>query len=31
MKVTKTSMEGVLMFEPMVFGDERGFFYESFN
>lgn len=24
-------MEGVLMFEPMVFGDERGFFYESFN
>lgn len=31
MKVTKTSMEGVLMFEPIVFGDERGFFYESFN
>lgn len=31
MKVTKTRMEGVLMFEPIVFGDERGFFYESFN
>lgn len=31
MKVTKTSMEGVLMLEPTVFGDERGFFYESFN
>lgn len=24
-------MEGVLMFDPIVFSDERGFFYESFN
>ena len=31
MKATKTSMDGVLMFEPIIFGDERGFFYESFN
>jgi dTDP-4-dehydrorhamnose 3,5-epimerase len=31
MKVTKTSMEGVLVLEPMIFGDERGFFYESYN
>ena len=31
MKITKTKIEGVLMFEPIIFGDERGFFYESFN
>lgn len=31
MKVTKTSIEGVLILEPKVFGDERGFFMESFN
>lgn len=31
MKVTKTSMEGLLLLEPMIFGDERGFFYESYN
>ena len=31
MKVTKTSMEGILLLEPKIFGDERGFFYESFN
>lgn len=31
MKVTKTAIEGVLILEPKVFGDERGFFYESFN
>jgi dTDP-4-dehydrorhamnose 3,5-epimerase len=30
-KVTKTSLEGVLIIEPQVFGDARGFFYESFN
>lgn len=30
-KVTKTSLDGVLILEPQVFGDERGFFYESFN
>lgn len=31
MKVTKTAIEGVLILEPKVFGDERGFFFESFN
>lgn len=27
----QTSIPDVLIFEPRVFGDERGFFYESFN
>ena len=31
MKVTKTSLPGVLILEPRVFGDERGFFLESYN
>ena len=31
MKVTPTSLPGVLILEPKVFGDERGFFMESFN
>jgi len=31
MKVTKTSIADVLVIEPRVFGDERGFFFESFN
>ncbi|WP_330114633.1 dTDP-4-dehydrorhamnose 3,5-epimerase [Pseudomonas sp. JS3066] len=31
MKVAKTQLTDVLMLEPKVFGDERGFFYESFN
>ena len=31
MKVTKTSIPEVLVIEPTVFGDERGFFFESFN
>lgn len=31
MKITPTSIEGVLILEPRVFGDERGFFLESFN
>jgi dTDP-4-dehydrorhamnose 3,5-epimerase len=30
-KVSKTPLEGVLILEPQVFGDSRGFFYESFN
>ena len=30
-KLTKTPLEGVLILEPQVFGDARGFFYESFN
>ncbi|MHB1861390.1 MAG: dTDP-4-dehydrorhamnose 3,5-epimerase [Gemmatimonadaceae bacterium] len=31
MKVTKTNLPGVLLIEPMVFDDGRGFFMESFN
>ena len=31
MKITPTSIPDVLIIEPKVFGDERGFFYESFN
>ena len=31
MKVTATDIDGVLILEPKVFGDERGFFVESFN
>ena len=31
MNVTKTAIEGVLILEPKVFGDARGFFMESFN
>jgi dTDP-4-dehydrorhamnose 3,5-epimerase len=29
--VTPTSLPGVLVLEPKVFGDARGFFFESFN
>lgn len=31
MKVTHTALPGVLILEPRVFGDERGFFMESWN
>jgi dTDP-4-dehydrorhamnose 3,5-epimerase len=31
MKVEKTAIPGVLIVEPLVFGDERGFFMESYN
>ena len=31
MKVTSLSIPDVLLIEPQVFGDERGFFFESFN
>ncbi|MNF57832.1 dTDP-4-dehydrorhamnose 3,5-epimerase [Pseudomonas borbori] len=31
MKVISSELPGVLILEPRVFGDERGFFYESFN
>ncbi len=30
-KVTPTAIDGVLILEPKVFGDSRGFFFESFN
>jgi dTDP-4-dehydrorhamnose 3,5-epimerase len=31
MKVIKTAIPEVLIIEPKVFGDDRGFFFESFN
>ena len=31
MKVIPTKIPNVLLIEPKVFGDDRGFFYESFN
>ena len=31
MKITPTTIPDVLIIEPKVFGDTRGFFYESFN
>ena len=31
MKVIQTDLPGCVLIEPRVFGDDRGFFYESFN
>lgn len=31
MKVINTKLDGVLIIEPRIFGDERGFFYETFH
>lgn len=31
MEVIKTDIEGVVILKPKVFGDERGYFYESFS
>lgn len=31
MNITKTNIEGVLIIEPRIFGDERGFFVETYN
>ena len=31
LKVTATALPGVLLLEPQVFGDSRGFFLESYN
>lgn len=31
MKITSTEISDVLIVEPKVFGDDRGFFYESYN
>ena len=31
MNVIKTDITDVMIFEPKVFGDDRGFFFESFN
>lgn len=31
MNIIKTAIEGVVILEPKVFGDERGYFFESFS
>ena len=31
MNVIKTDIEGVVIIEPRVFGDARGYFFESYN
>ncbi len=31
MNIVKTNISEVIIFEPKVFGDDRGFFFESFN
>ncbi|MBR4924254.1 MAG: dTDP-4-dehydrorhamnose 3,5-epimerase [Prevotella sp.] len=31
MEVIKTEIEGVFIIEPKIFGDNRGYFFESFN
>ena len=31
MNIVKTTLPGVLLIEPRVFSDERGFFYESYQ
>jgi dTDP-4-dehydrorhamnose 3,5-epimerase len=31
MNIVKTAIPDVIIFEPKVFGDDRGFFFESFN
>lgn len=31
MKITHTDINGVMVLEPQVFGDERGYFFEAFN
>lgn len=31
MKISKTAIDGVLILEPQVFEDERGYFFESYN
>lgn len=31
MKVTKVDINGLMIFEPRVFEDERGYFFESYN
>ena len=31
MNIIKTAIEGVVIIEPKVFNDERGYFFESYN
>jgi dTDP-4-dehydrorhamnose 3,5-epimerase len=30
-KLTETDLPGCVVIEPQVFGDDRGYFFESFN
>ena len=30
-KITKTKLNDLLIIEPMIFGDKRGFFLETYN
>jgi dTDP-4-dehydrorhamnose 3,5-epimerase len=30
-KITKTPIEGILIIEPQIFRDARGYFFESYN
>jgi len=31
MRITETGLEGLLVIEPKVYKDSRGFFFESYN
>ena len=31
MQISKTPLQGLLIFEPRTFGDDRGSFFESYN
>ena len=31
MEIIKTDIEGVLILKPRIFGDDRGYFFESYN
>lgn len=31
MNIIKTTIEGLVIIEPKVYQDERGYFFESFN
>jgi len=31
MKIEKVNIDGLLVIEPKIFNDDRGYFFESFN
>ena len=31
MQITETHLKGCFVLEPIIFGDERGYFFESFH
>jgi dTDP-4-dehydrorhamnose 3,5-epimerase len=31
MEITKTAIDGLLIIKPQIFGDDRGYFFESYN